>query len=59
MYGLGAIPAVILLVLRFYLPESPRWLLLQDRMNEAKASLKRFGLIISDEIVKPMRPVLD
>ena len=24
-------------------------------MNEAKASLKRFGLIISDEIVKPMR----
>jgi len=55
MYGLGAIPAVILLTLRFYLPESPRWLLLQDRMNEAKASLKRFGLIITDEIAKPMR----
>ncbi|MGC8630673.1 MAG: sugar porter family MFS transporter [Thermoplasmata archaeon] len=55
MYGLGAIPAVILLALRFYLPESPRWLLIQGRVNEAKAALRRFGLDIKEEIATPIR----
>ena len=55
MYGLGAIPAVVLLGLRFYLPESPRWLLIQGKVNEAKAALKRFGLDIKEDIATPIR----
>jgi len=55
MYGIGTIPAVILLVLRFYLPESPRWLLIQGKINEAKTALKRFGLDIKEEILSPAR----
>ena len=55
MYGLGAIPAVILLGLRFYLPESPRWLLIKDKMEKAKESLKRFGIVITGDIEKPKR----
>lgn len=53
MFGLGAIPALILLALRFYLPESPRWLLIKDRIEDAKKALARFGLNIKDNILKP------
>ncbi len=40
---LGAIPAVILVALRFYLPESPRWLLIQGREEDAKKALAKLG----------------
>lgn len=53
MYGLGAIPALILLVLRFYLPESPRWLLIQGKVDKAKNSIKRFGLTVKENIITP------
>jgi len=55
MFGLGAIPAIILLTLRFYLPESPRWLLIQGKVERAKESLKRFGLIITEAIETPKK----
>ncbi len=55
MFGLGAIPAVILLALRFYLPESPRWLLIKERIDDAKKALSRFGLDIKENIIKPER----
>ena len=41
MFYLGALPAIIALVLRFVLPESPRWLASRGRMQEAEAALKR------------------
>ncbi|WP_298274952.1 sugar porter family MFS transporter [Ferroplasma sp.] len=55
MFGLGAIPAVILLSLRFYLPESPRWLLIKDRIDDAKRSLSKFGLEITENVIKPAK----
>jgi sugar porter (SP) family MFS transporter len=44
MYGLGVIPAVILVLFRTYLPESPRWSLIHGKEEEAKKSLERFGI---------------
>ncbi len=35
MFGVGAIPGVIFLVLLFFVPESPRWLIKQGRPVEA------------------------
>lgn len=55
MYGIGAIPAIILLLLRFYLPESPRWLLIQGKIEKGKASLKRFGVIVKESVQTPKK----
>lgn len=41
MLGLGTIPAVILLVGSFFLPESPRWLVLKGFITEAHDILTR------------------
>ena len=39
MFGLGAVPAVMLLVGLLFMPETPRWLALKGRLAEAKASI--------------------
>lgn len=41
MLGLGAIPALVFLVLLFLVPESPRWLLLQGKERAAENILSR------------------
>jgi SP family xylose:H+ symportor-like MFS transporter len=41
MFGSEALPAILLLVLLFFVPESPRWLTKQDRGEEALAILSR------------------
>ena len=43
MFGSEAIPAVALLVLMFTVPESPRWLSKQGRVEQARSVLVRIG----------------
>ncbi|MCK9614237.1 MAG: MFS transporter, partial [Candidatus Omnitrophica bacterium] len=43
MFGLGAIPATILLIGMIYLPETPRWLISRGLIDKAKDVLCRTG----------------
>src|SRR5271170_628443 len=42
MFGLGAIPAIIFLIMVLTVPESPRWLFAQNRTAEAESVLKAY-----------------
>ncbi|HEY3941736.1 MAG TPA: sugar porter family MFS transporter [Acidimicrobiales bacterium] len=45
--GLGAVPALVGLVLRTTMPESPRWLMRQGRYDKAREALATFGVEVS------------
>ena len=55
MYGLGVIPAIILVMFRTYLPESPRWSLIHGREEEARKSLEKFGIKIGSRRIAPQK----
>jgi putative MFS transporter len=48
MFAAGALPAVVVLELRRSLPDSPRWLLTQGRIDEAVAVFEQFGIRVLD-----------
>ena len=49
IFGLGAVPALVGLVLRFEMPESPRWLLKHEKWEAAKAAFAKLGTDVSVE----------
>jgi putative MFS transporter len=48
MFALGALPATAVLVVRRSLPDSPRWLLAQGRVEDAVAVFEQFGVRVLD-----------
>ena len=52
IFGLGAVPAIVGLVLRFEMPESPRWLLRKERWEDAQQAFEKLGTEVSVEEMK-------
>jgi sugar porter (SP) family MFS transporter len=52
IFGLGAVPAIAGLILRFEMPESPRWLLRKERWEEAQKAFAKLGTDVSVEQVE-------
>jgi sugar porter (SP) family MFS transporter len=60
IFGLGAVPALIGLVLRFEMPESPRWLLRQERWEDAQKAFAKLGTDVSvDDIEQTGRKLAE
>jgi putative MFS transporter len=59
MFAVGALPAVAVLWLRRSLPDSPRWLLAQGRIEDAVTAFGQFGVGVRDRsrLLAPAVPV--
>jgi len=50
--GLGAVPAIIGLIFRFEMPESPRWLIRKEKYENARDSFKKLDIDVTTEDVE-------
>jgi sugar porter (SP) family MFS transporter len=50
--GLGAVPAVLAVVLRSRMPESPRWLMHKGRYADTRKALGQLGIDVSEQQVQ-------
>jgi sugar porter (SP) family MFS transporter len=46
--GIAVVPAIVFLVMMYRIPQSPRWLAQRGRIDEARASLARVGVVDGD-----------
>ncbi|MGH8962822.1 MAG: sugar porter family MFS transporter [Jatrophihabitantaceae bacterium] len=51
-FGLGAIPAIVGLIFRFEMPESPRWLIRKGRYEQAQQTFAKLDVQVSVEDVE-------
>jgi putative MFS transporter len=59
MFIIGAIPAVVALVMQRYCPESPRWLASKGRLGEADAIVTEIERIVSQDGKTALPPIPD
>ena len=50
--GLGAVPAILAVVLRSRMPESPRWLMHKGRYADTRKALGQLGIDVSEQQVQ-------
>jgi MFS transporter, putative metabolite:H+ symporter len=54
LFALGLLPALLALLIRIWVPESPRWLIGRGRVEEARKSLAWALMIPAEQIVLPV-----
>jgi len=61
MFGVQAVPAAVFFCLLFFTPQSPRWLLAKQRVDEARSVLTKYGSDLDnlEEEIKDIQASLD